>query len=166
MMTRHRHATLAALVVAVVAAWPAPSAGQAPAVDNPLGLVPHHITASATDVDRAAKWYQEMLGFRLDVRGSRNNGAVQFAELSIPGYGVALVQQATSPTAPIPEGPQRNRWVHPVFAVVDPDATFKILTARGAKPRTRGNASPITTFLVDDSEGNEIEIVKSNAISP
>jgi len=122
--------------------------------------VAHHITASVTDVDRAAKWYQEVLGFKLDVRGSRNNGAFQFAELSIPGYGIALVQQSTTPDAPVPAGPQGNRWVHPVFAVADPDATFKILKERGANPRTRGNASPVTTFLVDDSEGNEIEIVK------
>ena len=55
---------------------------------------------------------------------------------------------------------QRNRWIHIVFAVPDPAAAFEALRMKGANPRTRTQpGQPITTFLVDDSEGNEIEFV-------
>lgn len=130
--------------------------------DNPLGLKVHHITASVTDIDRAIKWYTEMLGFRLDDRGSR--GAMLFAELSIPGFGVAFVQEGARPAAPAPgPAPASAHWQHIVFAVADPERTFNVLKDRGANPRTRAPpGQPIASFLVNDSEGNEIEFVKAN----
>jgi catechol 2,3-dioxygenase-like lactoylglutathione lyase family enzyme len=152
----------AAIVWAMTIAATAPSAqeGRGGAA-NPLDLQVHHITATATDVDRAVKWYQDMLGFHLDQRGAR--GTTQFAELSIPGFGVAFIQQgaaaATAAAVAAPAG--RNRWVHIVFAVSDPSRTFELLKTKGANPRTRIPAGqPVTTFLVDDSEGNEIEFVQ------
>lgn len=152
-------------VLAVVLAGATPATAQSPVAANPLRLEVHHITASATDVDRAVKWYQDMLGFRLDQRGARGNGG-QFAELSIPGFGVALVQQgvaaAAAPAAAVTHvAPGRNRWIHIVFAVPDPPAAFEQLRGKGANPRTRVQpGQPVTTFLLDDSEGNEIEFVK------
>jgi catechol 2,3-dioxygenase-like lactoylglutathione lyase family enzyme len=157
----------AAIVCAVTIAATALSA-QGGGAANPLDLQVHHITATATDVDRAVKWYQDMLGFHLDQRSARGN--TQIAELSIPGFGVAFVQQgaaaaaADAPTAPAPPG--RNRWVHIVFAVSDPGRTFELLKAKGANPRTRTPAGQaVTTFLVDDSEGNEIEFVQRAPVS-
>ena len=160
--------TLCAALIACALASPvlAQSTAQTSAPDNPLNLKVHHITASATDVDRAVKWYQDVLGFRLEQRGSRNNGAFQFAELSIPGFGLALTQQgqrpatdaAATPAAPAAAG---NRWIHIVFAVADPAKTLELIKARGGMPRVRGAAgAPVTSFLINDSEGNEIEFVR------
>ena len=151
-----------AVLVAVYVAWsglmPTPVSGQAPV--NPLGLKVHHITASVTDVDRAARWYQEMLGFTLRERGSRQNGAFQFAELEIPGFGVALVQNGGGSAAAAARAPGSAAWVHIVFAVTDPAQLFGLLKQRGAKVTTRATPpAAIQSFLVDDSEGNEIEIV-------
>ena len=125
---------------------------------NPLGLKPHHATAAAADVDRAVKWYQDVLGFTLINRGSRQNGATQFADLEVPGFGIGLIQtgRATSAAAAGASG-----WVHIVFSVPDPDRAYTLLKMRGAEVTVRPNAppGPIKTFLIHDSEGNEIEIV-------
>ncbi|MFO1265354.1 MAG: VOC family protein [Rubrivivax sp.] len=127
---------------------------------NPLQLRVHHITAAVTDIDRAVRWYQQVLGLRLTGRGERNGGAFRFAELEVPGFGVALVQLAGAQPAPAGDKPLAPDWVHIVFAVPDPQVAFDALKARGADVHTRGPAtSPITTFLLHDSEGNVIEIV-------
>jgi lactoylglutathione lyase len=131
------------------------------AEENPLGLKAHHITASVADVDRAVKWYRETLGFKLLERGSRQNGAVQFAEMTIPGFGIAVVQiQGQAQPRPASASSQPS-WMHIVFSVADPDHTYRLLKERGAKVTTRiPEGSPVTTFLVYDPDGNEIEILK------
>ena len=126
---------------------------------NPLQLKPDHATATVTDIDRAVRWYQNTLGFTVVNRGDRPNG-MRFADLEIPGFGIGLVQNAGSP-APVANG-ARSGWIHIVFSVPDPASAYATLEARGADVTTRGSiqASRITTFLLHDSEGNEIEIVK------
>src|SRR4051812_31137999 len=82
---------------------------------NPLGLKPDHATAAATDIDRAVRWYEEMLGFRVTNRGERPNGS-KFADLELPGFGIGLVQNpgvAPSTTS------ARSGWIHIVFSVPD-----------------------------------------------
>ena len=142
----------------VVVAFALPAAAQT--APNPLGLKPDHATAAAADIDRAVRWYQEMLGFRVTNRGERPNGS-KFADLEMPGFGIGLVQNpgAASPTI----SAARSGWFHMVFSVPDVARAYATLRDRGADVSTRGNAapSPITTFLLHDSEGNEIEIVRS-----
>jgi quinoprotein glucose dehydrogenase len=131
--------------------------------DNPLRLRGHHVTASVKDIDRAVKWYQEVLGFTLAERGNRGNGMMQFAELKIPGFGVALVWLRDAPTAPAPASPPMNGagWLHLVFAVPDVALAYRQLKQRGADVYLRPGqpAAPLTAFLLHDSEGNEIEIM-------
>ena len=130
---------------------------------NPLGLKPHHITASVLNLDRAEAWYRDMLGFAVRERGS--HGAVRFVELAIPGFGVALVQQPGADpkkhVAPI----IAPRWLHIVFSVPNPDAAYRALKNRGASVSTRQDPAKesVSTFLIEDSEGNEIEIVAGPA---
>ena len=142
------------------------------AAENPLGLKPDHITASVLDIDRAAQWYQEMLGFKLLKKTERPG--FKSADLEIPGFGLGLVQtgQAGQPAqtgataaTPAAGAAARSGWLHIVFSVADPDKTFDILQKRGANVSTRGNTvtRPIKTFLIHDSEGNEIEIVQAGA---
>jgi catechol 2,3-dioxygenase-like lactoylglutathione lyase family enzyme len=127
--------------------------------ENPLRLKPHHATAAVADIDRAVRWYQQILGFAVVNRGERPNGT-RFADLEIPGFGIGLVQNVGQ--APPSTGAPRSGWVHIVFSVSDPAAAYATLKMRGADVSVRGNPAPpqITTFLLHDSEGNEIEIVK------
>ena len=147
---------LSCAVVLLVMTLPRPAAAQSG--PNPLQLRPDHATAAVADVDRAIRWYQEVLGFAIVNRGERQNGA-RFADLSIPGYGIGLVQ---NPGAAAPPPTTRSGWLHIVFAVPDPARAYATLKARGADVSTRGNIAPaqITTFILHDSEGNEIEIVQ------
>ena len=132
------------------------AAAQSPSA--PLQLKPHHATAAVADIDRAVKWYQQMLGLTVMNRGDRPNGT-RFADLQMPGFGIGLVQNPGTPSA---AAPARSGWIHIVFSVADPASAYATLNARGADVTVRGNTPPaqITTFLVHDSEGNEIEIVK------
>src|ERR1041385_3227608 len=73
---------------------------------NPLELKPHHATAAVADLDRAVRWYEQMLGFKVLDRGDRPNG-MKFADLELPGYGIGLVQK----TGPPPSATSRGGWV-------------------------------------------------------
>jgi catechol 2,3-dioxygenase-like lactoylglutathione lyase family enzyme len=145
------------LVMLFIAAFSGPSTAQS--TENPLQLKPDHATASVGNIDRAVRWYQDTLGFRVVNRGERPNGS-RFADLEIPGYGIGLVQNPGTP----PTAGARSGWIHIVFSVPDPARAFAALKSRGANVTTRGNpaAAQITTFLLHDSEGNEIEIVQEH----
>lgn len=138
--------------------------GAARAADNPLGLKADHVTAAVTDIDRAVSWYRDMLGFHLVDRGERQNGQFKYADLAIPGFGIGLVQLPTA-TPAAAASPVASGWLHIVFSVPDPAASFKSLQSRGAKVSIRPGTppGPVTTFLISDSEGNEIEIVAAGA---
>ncbi len=133
--------------------------------DNPLGLRAHHVTASVADLPRAIAWYQTVLGFKLTQQGS--HGEMQFAVLSIPGFDVALVKAHEKIAASPQENADTPRWVHIVFSAPDPNRLFSELKSRGASPYTHGNndAAPLMSFLIKDSEGNEIEIVTAEDLA-
>src|SRR6185503_2105098 len=124
--------------------------GPASAQSTPLPLKPDHATAAVVDLDRAVRWYEGMLGFKVVNRGDRPNGA-RFADLTIPGFGIGLVQNAGTGTPTI--NGSRSGWIHIVFSVPDPAQAFATLKSRGADVATRGNPAPaqITTFLLHDS---------------
>jgi catechol 2,3-dioxygenase-like lactoylglutathione lyase family enzyme len=126
---------------------------------NPFALRPHHITASVANLDRAVAWYQQMLGFAVRERGS--HGPVRFVELAIPGFGIALIQDPSTPVNPNPKVRTSPYWVHMVFSAPDPNAVFQVLKSKGAELSTRDDAAngAVHGFTVKDSEGNEIEIV-------
>ena len=110
-------------------------------------------------MQRAINWYQSVLGFALKEKGS--HGEMQFAVLAIPGFEVALVRAHEKlPTVP-PDPSVAPRWVHMVFSAPDPNKVFHELKKRGANPYRRGNdtSEPVKSFLLRDSEGNEIELV-------
>jgi catechol 2,3-dioxygenase-like lactoylglutathione lyase family enzyme len=126
---------------------------------NPLGLKAHHVTATVSDIERAVRWYREVLGLKVDDQGSRGDSGIKFAELSIPGFGVALIQLPGAMTRPRNAGEIVPNWMHIVFSVPDVPAAFKLLKSRGADAHTRDDSPPTINFLLHDSEGNEIEIV-------
>ena len=133
------------------------------AAENPLGLKPDHITASVLDVDRAARWYQDVLGFKQVSKSDRQG--FRSIELEIPGFGIGLVQTSQTAITPPAGTAVRPSWLHIVFSVADPDKTYDILQKRGASITTHSGTitRPLKTFLIHDSEGNEIEIVQAGA---
>ena len=136
--------------------------------DNPLGLKLNRITARVRDIGRATAWYRDTLGFAVGEAGSALNGVMKFAHLHLPGFGISLVQLDMPATEVTPGQMLLPVWVHPVFEVADPHALFQLLKDRGASPFTRGppGSGRIATFLLNDSEGNELEFVAAAAASP
>jgi catechol 2,3-dioxygenase-like lactoylglutathione lyase family enzyme len=129
-------------------------------IGNPLGLKLNRITARVRDIDRAIAWYRDKLGFKVGATGVTPNGLMKFAHLHLPGFGISLVQ-LDMPATELKAGEQALPcWVHPVFEVSDPHSLHALLRQRGVGVFTRGPLPDrIFTFLVNDSEGNEIEIV-------
>jgi catechol 2,3-dioxygenase-like lactoylglutathione lyase family enzyme len=128
---------------------------------NPLKLRPHHVTAAVADLDRAANWYQRMLGFKIRERGK--HGDIMFVELAIPGFGIALLKEPSTGQLPPKTRDGAPRWLHIVFSVPDPDVTYHALEAKGASLAARRSPNGhIQSFLITDSEGNELEIVEDS----
>jgi catechol 2,3-dioxygenase-like lactoylglutathione lyase family enzyme len=148
--------------IALGAMGPPLAAAAEPLARQALALKPHHITAAVVDIERAAKWYQEVLGFKLDQRGSRAEGKFQFAELSLSGFGIALIQLPPGVAKPRGTEALAPSWVHIVFSVSDLPAAFSLLKSRGADVFTRDNSAATSSFLLHDSEGNEIEVVSES----
>src|SRR4051812_4158381 len=105
MPLRHPSAFPCALVLLMLASLV--RAGAQPA-QNPLQLRPDHATAAVTDIGRAVRWYQDVLGFAVVNRRERPDGG-HSADLQIPGYGISLVQY---PGAAAPPTATRSGWVH------------------------------------------------------
>lgn len=131
---------------------------------NALGLKAHHITGRVRDIDAVVAWYLRVLDLTLVERGEFMGGKMKYAVLGLPGYSVSFVQfnepdqMAVQGPAPVPH------WVHPVFSVADPDATYRILEAKGVRLATHGPKPPVVkTFQLYDCEGNELEIVTEGA---
>ena len=134
-------------------------------MSNALGLKPHHITGRVRDIDAVIAWYTGILDLHLVERGELMGGKMKYAVLGMPGYSISFVQfdeperSAAPGPAPIPH------WVHPVFSVADPDATYRLLAAKGVKLATHGPKPPVVkVFQLYDCEGNEIEIVAEGTV--
>jgi catechol 2,3-dioxygenase-like lactoylglutathione lyase family enzyme len=120
----------------------------------------HHITARVSDIERACAWYQRVLGFEVRDTGTALNGAMHFAHLHLPGFELSFVQLA-HPALNVSAGqPVLPSWVHVVFSVADPDTLYRRWKREGLSVSVRGSdAGHVDTFLLFDSEGNELEIV-------
>jgi catechol 2,3-dioxygenase-like lactoylglutathione lyase family enzyme len=127
-------------------------------LENPLGLKVHHITATVAQMPRAIEWYESVLGFQLAEQGE--HGTARFAVLRIPGFEIALLKTPEVDGSP-PGAFTAPHWIHIVFSVSDPNRLFHALKSRGVKPYVRGPepTGAVKSFLIQDSEGNEIEIV-------
>ena len=133
---------------------------------NPLGLSFHHITARVHEIDRAVNWYRDVLGFQVGSTGTALDGAMKFAHLQIPGFNVSFVQ-LSHPALEISAGQAvLPSWVHVVFAVDDPDPLYRQWKQQGLKVSVRrSDAARVDTFLLFDSEDNELEIVAKGSTS-
>ncbi|MEY4761849.1 MAG: Glyoxalase/Bleomycin resistance protein/Dioxygenase superfamily [Pseudomonadota bacterium] len=127
--------------------------------EKTLRIRAHHITAIVLDLSRAVDWYRRVLGMELVEQGVREPGPVRFAELSMPGFGVGLVELPSTATTVRPPGILAPSWLHIVFSVPDLAEARDLMHSRGAHVRAQSAGGKLTALLVDDSEGNEIEFL-------
>ena len=85
------------LIVLLIAALCGPAVAQS--TENPLQLRPDHATASVTNIDRAVRWYEDMLGFKVVNRGDRPNGT-RFADLAFRASASAWYRTRAHPRHP------------------------------------------------------------------
>lgn len=124
-----------------------------------LQLVPHHATATVEDIDRAVAWYRDVLGFKVAERGARGPSKIKFAELTIPGYGIGLVQFPGTTRLAEDVRVTHPIWMHIVFSVPDMAGAKRLLEQRGVALRTNERDGRIQALTFKDSEGNQIELV-------
>ena len=128
------------------------------AADNPLQLVPHHVTLSIADIDKETDWYGRALGFKVARRFPAADGS-EVRQLAIDGYGIDLVYQKGSIRQRQVSGTMNQGWVHIVFATPLIDSVYKRLQELGTDVKAERNPQgAISRLGVHDPEGNEIEI--------
>lgn len=128
------------------------------AADNPLQLVPHHVTLSIADIDKETEWYGRALGFKVARRFPAADGS-EVRQLAIDAYGIDLVFQKGSIRQRQVAGTMNQGWVHIVFATPLIDAAYKRLQDLGTDVKAERNPQGgISRLGVHDPEGNEIEI--------
>jgi catechol 2,3-dioxygenase-like lactoylglutathione lyase family enzyme len=125
-----------------------------------LGLKAHHITGRVRDIDAVVKWYTEILELKMVEQGELMGGKMKYAVLGLPGYSISFIQ-LDEPERVVAPGPAPiPHWVHPVFSVADPDATYRLLESRGVRLSTHGPKPPVVkVFQLFDCKGNQLEIV-------
>jgi catechol 2,3-dioxygenase-like lactoylglutathione lyase family enzyme len=133
---------------------------------EPIVLTSRHATASVGDLDRAVKWYQEKLDFKVEVR-RKLDSATEMVRMTNSGYRIDLLHRNGSSRAPSPKDHLLAQgWAHIVFSVADADHTYAVLKARGVNlPEPVAN-DPVfhakyTHF--PDSEGNWLALYQEGA---
>ena len=113
------------------------------------------------DVDRAIKFYTELLGFKLE----RKAGAA-FAMISRGSLQLVLSGPGSSGARPMPDGRSQEPggWNRIILYVSDLDAQIGRLKTAGAHFRNQVEAGPGGTQIqVEDPDGNPIELHQSEA---
>jgi catechol 2,3-dioxygenase-like lactoylglutathione lyase family enzyme len=132
-----------------------------------MNLLHHHVGLSVADLDRAKKWYADVLGmtegFAFELAPLRVRGC--FME----GHGtrVELFERAGSGGGIGGQDPPRalltRGYGHIAFATPDLDGTFADLVARGAIPVWDPRPSPepgVRMAFVADLDGNLVEVIE------
>ena len=128
---------------------------------EPLQLSLHHATASVGNLDRAVKWYQDKLGFKVALR-RKLDANTEIAWMTMPGNRIDLIERKGSAKVPDQKDHVMNQgWAHIVFSVPDADRAYAILKARGVnlpEPVSTNETLHIRTSHFPDGEGNWLEI--------
>lgn len=121
-----------------------------------LSLQFSHVMIYVNDMERAAKWYQDVLGF-----------GVQY--LAVPHYGT-LQHAAMKLRLDLHPDPNHTNVGHGAMvylAAQDLDTAVRLLREKGvtvSDPRKRGGSPRFTEFA--DSEGNPIGLYEAAIASP
>lgn len=135
---------------------------------DPLpGARAHHVGLSVSDLDAMTAWYEDALGFSVEVAFELPGGHAAGAMLRRPdGTGLELLCHADSSGEP-PEDPpaamRRRGYGHWALAVEDVAVAHARITAAGARevwaPRPAPPPATGAMSYLADPEGNLIELV-------
>ena len=131
-----------------------------------MNLQHHHVGLTVADLDRAKKWYADVLGMtegfafelaQFGVRGCFMEGhgtRVELFERAGSGGGIGGQEP--------PEAMLTRGFGHIAFRVTDLAATYAELLARGATPVWDPRRSPepgVRMAFVADADGNLVEFI-------
>lgn len=124
-----------------------------------MSETPVNVRYMVNDVQEAADWYVEMLGFsRLP------NASPAFAAVELGALRLLLSGKASSAGRPMPDGrqPEPGGWTRFQFIVEDIDAEAERLRAKGVTFRNAIIKGPGgSQVLVEDPSGNVVELFQS-----
>jgi catechol 2,3-dioxygenase-like lactoylglutathione lyase family enzyme len=159
---------LMSVVISTLGVW-APMSLSAQSAADPLDLKLHHATASVGDLNRAVKWYEEKLGFKMVMR-RKLDATSEIAWMTMPGNRIDLIQRQGASKGPaLKDHLMAQGWAHIVYSVADADRAYAILKARGVnlpEPVSTNQALHIKTSHFPDSEGNWLEIYQDMSSPP
>ena len=129
----------------------------------------HHIGLSVADLDRAKKWYADVLGmtegFAFEIPPASIRGCF------VEGHQgrVELIERGGSSKGIGGQSPQdallTHGYGHIAFTTDDLDQTFADLVARGATPVWDPRPSPepgVRMAFIADIDGNLLELMEGN----
>lgn len=113
------------------------------------------------DVDRAIRFYTELLGFKLE-----HQAGTAFAMVSRGPLQLVLSGPGSSGARPMPDGRRQEPggWNRIILYVTNLEAEIQKLKAAGTRFRNAVEAGPGgTQILIEDPEGNPIELHQGGA---
>ena len=116
----------------------------------------HGVRYQVTDVARAAAFYTDHLGFRLE-----HQQLPAFASLSLGDFRLLLSGPGASGSRPLPggESQQPGGWNRVVLRVANLAAQIEALKNAGVKFRNQIECGPVGRQIqVEDPDGNPIEL--------
>jgi glyoxylase I family protein len=119
----------------------------------------HGVRYQVTDVARAAAFYTDHLGFRLE-----HQHLPAFASVSLGDFRLLLSGPGASGSRPMPggESQQPGGWNRVVLGVTDLPAQIDALKRAGVKFRNQMEAGPVGRQIqIEDPEGNPIELFEA-----
>ena len=119
-----------------------------------------HIHIRCQDLEAAVKWYQEVMGAEIQRRGEVPG--MPIVRMLLGGAVLALSpQRAEMQVEPLSGSPRWGVW-QVSFKVADIQASYKELSARGAKFKGEPTAQTPTILaaFIDAPDGVEIELVQ------
>lgn len=125
--------------------------------ETPPGIfIVHGVRYQVTDVARAAAFYTDHLGFRLE-----REQLPAFASVSLGDFMLLLSGPGASGSRPMPDGEsqQPGGWNRVVLRVANLPAQIDALKNAGVKLRNQMEAGPGGRQIqVEDPDGNPIEL--------
>jgi catechol 2,3-dioxygenase-like lactoylglutathione lyase family enzyme len=127
----------------------------------------HHTGLSVADLDRAKKWYAEVLGMAEGFAFEIAPAAVRGLFMEGHGTRVELIERTGSAPGIGGQDPSAalltRGFGHIAFTTDDLDATYAELVARGATPVWDPRPSPepaVRMAFIADLDGNLIEVME------
>jgi glyoxylase I family protein len=120
------------------------------------GIGVHGVRYQVTDVARAAAFYTDRLGFKLE-----HQQLPAFASVSLGGFTLLLSGPGASGSRPMPGGESQKPggWNRVVLRVTDLPAQIDVLKNAGVTFRNQMEAGPGGRQIqVEDPDGNPIEL--------